>query len=241
MRRALAWTLFALSVAWGGAILAAPFDIPFLSLPVYLAGGMLCHQDPARSFVLDGHQLPVCARCTGLHLAVPFGLLGLLLWRARRAEAAPDARAIAAASAPAASGTAPATTLSSPVTPFAVKPSTPTPAAGTPSAVACPAPPVDLSASPPDPIRWWRGTLMMAALPTALSVLLEWAGGPTSAVSRSLTAAPLGATTGALLAAAALGLDGGRHAARLLHLPSRIGPQPRESAAGPAGDDRGQR
>lgn len=185
MRRALAWTLFALSAAWGGAILAAPFDIPFLSLPVYLAGGMLCHQDPARSFVLDGHQLPLCARCTGLHLAVPFGVLGLLLWRARRAVAP--------------------------------------------------------SAAPPDAIRWWRGTLMVAALPTALSVLLEWAGGPTSAVSRSLTAAPLGATTGALLAAAALGLDGGRHAARLLHLPSRIGPRPRESAAGPVDTDRGQR
>jgi len=42
---------------------------------VYAAGSVLCHQLPERSFFLDGHQLPVCARCTGLYLSAGAGLL----------------------------------------------------------------------------------------------------------------------------------------------------------------------
>jgi uncharacterized membrane protein len=35
---------------------------------VYLFGGAICHQRPERSFVMDGAQLPVCARCAGIYL-----------------------------------------------------------------------------------------------------------------------------------------------------------------------------
>jgi uncharacterized membrane protein len=44
---------------------------------IFAIGGVICHQRPERSFFLDGHQLPVCARCTGLYLS---GVVGLLGW-----------------------------------------------------------------------------------------------------------------------------------------------------------------
>ena len=33
----------------------------------YRAGGVVCHQDPDRSFHRGRMPLPVCARCTGLY------------------------------------------------------------------------------------------------------------------------------------------------------------------------------
>lgn len=44
---------------------------------IFLAGSVVCHQLPDRSFFLDGRQFPVCARCTGLYLS---GLAGLAAW-----------------------------------------------------------------------------------------------------------------------------------------------------------------
>ena len=48
---------------------------------LYAAGSVICHQLPERSFFLDGRQLPVCARCTGLYLSGAAGLLGWLIWK----------------------------------------------------------------------------------------------------------------------------------------------------------------
>ena len=45
---------------------------------IFAAGGLVCHQRPERSFFVDGHQLPVCARCTGLYLSGALGILGWL-------------------------------------------------------------------------------------------------------------------------------------------------------------------
>jgi uncharacterized membrane protein len=39
---------------------------------------------PERSFFIDGRQLPVCARCTGLYLSGGAGMLGWVLWKAAR-------------------------------------------------------------------------------------------------------------------------------------------------------------
>lgn len=44
---------------------------------IFAAGSVICHQLPERSFFLDGRQLPVCARCTGLYLS---GAAGLAAW-----------------------------------------------------------------------------------------------------------------------------------------------------------------
>jgi uncharacterized membrane protein len=43
---------------------------------IFTIGGVICHQRPERSFFVDGHQLPVCARCTGLYLSGAIGLVG---------------------------------------------------------------------------------------------------------------------------------------------------------------------
>ena len=51
---------------------------------VYAAGGLICHQLPERSFFLDGRQLPVCARCTGLYLSGAAGFLGWFIWKTTR-------------------------------------------------------------------------------------------------------------------------------------------------------------
>jgi uncharacterized membrane protein len=49
---------------------------------VYAVGSVICHQMPERSFFIDGRQLPVCARCTGLYLGGGAGVLGWLIWKA---------------------------------------------------------------------------------------------------------------------------------------------------------------
>ena len=35
---------------------------------LWQTGFCVCHQRPERSFFMAGHQLPLCARCTGIHL-----------------------------------------------------------------------------------------------------------------------------------------------------------------------------
>jgi uncharacterized membrane protein len=57
----------------------------WVSLVVFLPGGVfpighfICHQRPERSFFFHGHQLAVCARCTGLYAgAAAAGPLALL-------------------------------------------------------------------------------------------------------------------------------------------------------------------
>ena len=64
------------SIAWALLLPLAPFLavrphpapalVAFL-YAVYLTGGAICHQLPERSFDLWGHQMPVCARCTGIY------------------------------------------------------------------------------------------------------------------------------------------------------------------------------
>jgi uncharacterized membrane protein len=141
------------AVLWAAVVVAAPFGVEAASHEVrvataltYFGAGYICHQRPERSFQLGGHQLPVCARCTGLYLAAPFGLAGAWLMGRRRGA---DDRTY----------------------------------------------------------RWWRVVIVAAAVPTAVSVGLEWIGGPglSNNVSRALTALPLGATLAAVVGAAVLG------------------------------------
>jgi len=48
---------------------------------IFAVGGVICHQRPERSFFLDGHQFPVCARCTGLYLSAAVGLAGWVAFK----------------------------------------------------------------------------------------------------------------------------------------------------------------
>lgn len=60
----------------------APGDLSFrAAAAVYLAGGVVCHQQASRSFHLAGVQLPVCARCTGVYGGAALGLLASLTTR----------------------------------------------------------------------------------------------------------------------------------------------------------------
>lgn len=51
--------------------LALTIVAPLLPVPIagvaYLAGSLICHQLPERSFHISGAQLPVCARCLGIY------------------------------------------------------------------------------------------------------------------------------------------------------------------------------
>ena len=41
----------------------------------FAVGASVCHQIPSHSFLNDGIQFPICARCTGLYLSSFFGLI----------------------------------------------------------------------------------------------------------------------------------------------------------------------
>ncbi len=53
-------------------------------------GAAICHRITSRSFAINGRQLPLCARCSGIYLgvAISFGLL-LLAGRGRRSDLPP--------------------------------------------------------------------------------------------------------------------------------------------------------
>lgn len=51
---------------WRGG---GPFDF------MYALGDVVCHQEAARSFVLNGSQLPLCMRCTGILAGLAFGFV----------------------------------------------------------------------------------------------------------------------------------------------------------------------
>jgi uncharacterized membrane protein len=67
---ALIWLLLVAS-----APLLAEFRLDETAAIVGSAFGRVCHQRPERSFALLGRPLPVCARCFGLYLGLPAGLL----------------------------------------------------------------------------------------------------------------------------------------------------------------------
>jgi uncharacterized membrane protein len=73
------------SIAWAAALPAATLvaSRPAVSssylfgFAVYVIGSFVCHQRPERSFHLWAHQMPVCARCTGIYAGAAFSAL---LW-----------------------------------------------------------------------------------------------------------------------------------------------------------------
>jgi uncharacterized membrane protein len=89
-RRVLLALLPAGAALWLSALVLAPWIVTHesahdrvvrLAATIYVAGGLICHQRPSRSFHLWDARLPVCARCCGLYLGACGGLLVALLWR----------------------------------------------------------------------------------------------------------------------------------------------------------------
>ncbi len=68
-------------------VIAAPHD---LLDKFNFIGFAICHQLPERSFVIDGHQLPLCARCTGMYLGLLIGTLFLIVRRRTHASRLPS-------------------------------------------------------------------------------------------------------------------------------------------------------
>jgi uncharacterized membrane protein len=87
--------------SWLFLILAALVIVTFLISPPWtvlgktrLVGYAICHQIADRSFHLDGHQLPLCARCTGIYMAALAGFTFMAVWGRRRAADLPPVRII---------------------------------------------------------------------------------------------------------------------------------------------------
>jgi uncharacterized membrane protein len=64
---------------------------------LYAAASRICHQRPERSFWTGHVQWAVCARCSGLYAAAPFGAIIAMTRRRRSAPAAWPLVAVAAA------------------------------------------------------------------------------------------------------------------------------------------------
>ena len=78
--------------AWLALIVFAPLLPVPLAAAAYLAGSLVCHQLPDRSFHIGAAQLPVCARCVGLYAG--FLASFLITFPVRRARLALLAGAI---------------------------------------------------------------------------------------------------------------------------------------------------
>ncbi len=86
-RGRVAWLFLVLSLLVIGTFLLAP---PWTVLgKTRLVGYAICHQIPDRSFHIAGHQLPLCARCTGIYMGALVGFALMMLWGRRRSATLP--------------------------------------------------------------------------------------------------------------------------------------------------------
>src|SRR5947209_14201493 len=71
-----------------GLLFLAPLALArghvFLAFSIYQAFHLICHQMPERSFHVAGHQLAVCARCTGIYAGFTAGVVFYPLARSIR-------------------------------------------------------------------------------------------------------------------------------------------------------------
>jgi|RhiMetdeSRZDD1v2_1073273.scaffolds.fasta_scaffold04514_10 Predicted membrane protein (DUF2085) len=90
VRRTLRYAFVCAALMWAAALLLAtlvasrPHPAPpayLFSLFVYVAGSVVCHQLPERSFHLWAAQMPVCARCTGIYFGAALAAIILVARR----------------------------------------------------------------------------------------------------------------------------------------------------------------
>src|SRR6516165_10596418 len=79
----LGWAVAIPSATWMATLAQPSIPAYLFALFVYAAGGVVCHQLPNRSFLLWGHALPVCARCTGIYAGAAAAALVALAARRR--------------------------------------------------------------------------------------------------------------------------------------------------------------
>jgi uncharacterized membrane protein len=99
----IARVLAAAAVVWAAIIPAAALAAHqpagstgwhVFSAAVYLFGSTICHQRPERSFLLDGAQLPVCARCAGIYLGAAVATVVSGFSRTSMVRLKPDTTAV---------------------------------------------------------------------------------------------------------------------------------------------------
>jgi uncharacterized membrane protein len=73
MKLRLAFAMLALAIApLAAPLLAATHPLTALLIRSFFS--RLCHQDPARSFVIGGSPVAVCVRCLGIYCGVALGM-----------------------------------------------------------------------------------------------------------------------------------------------------------------------
>ena len=87
-----AWALMLVVTSYLVAHDHTPGAVAVAASAMYVVGGVVCHQQPTRSFHPWGTQMPVCARCSGLYASAPFGIIVALGSGWRRAHRARSAR-----------------------------------------------------------------------------------------------------------------------------------------------------
>jgi uncharacterized membrane protein len=80
------WVVTALVLlAWNILILLAPVGrangFTGFSTSLYTFFSFICHQQPARSFFIDGEPFGVCSRCFGVYFGLFLGVAVYPLWR----------------------------------------------------------------------------------------------------------------------------------------------------------------
>jgi uncharacterized membrane protein len=85
LRSWLKLSFVAAAVAWAAVLPLAAFaasrpaeasNSHLAAAIPYAIGALICHQQSTRSFHLWSHQLPVCARCTGIYVGAALIALG---------------------------------------------------------------------------------------------------------------------------------------------------------------------
>ena len=54
--------------------------LPLFQRIIYGLGDLICHQKTSRSFIINGNQMPVCARDVGLYLGILIALIPLYIF-----------------------------------------------------------------------------------------------------------------------------------------------------------------
>lgn len=85
-------------------IVAAPLALSSghqsIAYNIYLAFSYVCHQIPARSFLVDQHPFAVCSRCTGIYSGFLIGVIAYPLVRSLRHTETPARKWLFVAAAP---------------------------------------------------------------------------------------------------------------------------------------------